>query len=180
MMQNPFHAISPFSDKSKNGIHVLLEISLHERVKYEFNKTYGVIMVDRILNTPMPYPFNYGLIPQTWNEFDDDPLDVILLGDEKFSPGTMIPCRVIGILSVDDNGERDDKILAVTEGDPKLTHIHEITDVDPKTIENMIYFLEHYKDLEKKTVTVKGQGSSSEALEFIRECTEVYRKKFSS
>ena len=179
-MQNPFHAIPTFTDESEKSIHVLIEISLQERVKYEFNKTYGVIMADRVLNTPMPYPFNYGLITQTWNEFDNDPLDVILLGEEKFAPGTLIPSRVIGILSVEDNGERDDKILAVAEGDPRLKGVEEIEDISPKTIENMIYFLEHYKDLEKKTVKVNGKGNASEALQFIQECIDMYRKKFSS
>ncbi len=177
-MKNPFHAIPATVDGNPSEINVILEISLGDNVKYEYDKNYGMIMMDRILKTPMPYPFNYGLIPSTWNEFDNDPLDVILLGNTKFVPGVLIPSRVVGMLSVDDNGERDDKVLAVPTGDSSLEHIKDLSDIDPKVLESMIYFMEHYKDLEKKTVKVTGTTNAKTAQDFIGECKECYAAKF--
>jgi len=81
-LKNPFHSIPACVENDAKEINVLLEITCGDSVKYEYDKDYGMVMVDRILKTPMPYPFNYGLIPQTWNEFDNDPLDVIILGNK--------------------------------------------------------------------------------------------------
>ncbi len=177
-MQNPFHAVPVWGDENSSEIHVILEIASGDTVKYEYDKQYGMVMVDRILKTPMPYPFNYGLIPQTWNEFDNDPLDVVILGDNTFHPGVLVPCRVVGMLSVDDSGERDDKILAVPTGDSRLSHIADISDIDEKELETLIYFMEHYKDLEKKQVSVTGRVNAEEALKFIKECQACYKQKF--
>jgi inorganic pyrophosphatase len=177
-MKNPFHAIPATVEGNPAEINVILEISLGDNVKYEYDKNYGIVMMDRILKTPMPYPFNYGLIPSTWNEFDNDPLDVILLGNNKLIPGVLVPSRVVGMLSVDDNGERDDKVLAVPTGDSSLEHIKDLSDIDPKTLESMIYFMEHYKDLEKKTVKVTGTTDAKTAQKFIVECQECYAEKF--
>lgn len=47
-------------------------------VKYEMNKEYNALFVDRFLSMAMSYPANYGYIPQTLSE-DGDPLDVLVL-----------------------------------------------------------------------------------------------------
>lgn len=178
-MKNPFHAVPALVDNTPSEINVILEITCGDNVKYEYDKDFGMVMVDRILKTPMPYPFNYGLIPQTWNEFDNDPLDVIILGSKSFVPGVLIPCRVVGMLSVDDNGERDDKVLAVPLGDSRLENIKDLSDINPKELESMIYFMEHYKDLEKKKVEVTGTVNAKTASDFIVECQQCYKNKFS-
>jgi len=177
-MKNPFHAVPALVNNNSSEINVILEITCGDNVKYEYDKDYGMVMVDRILKTPMPYPFNYGLIPQTWNEFDNDPLDVIIIGDKPFFPGVLVPCRVVGMLSVDDNGERDDKVLAVPTGDSRLSHVKDLSDINEKELENMIYFMEHYKDLEQKKVVVTGTVKAAEASKFIVECQECYNTKF--
>lgn len=177
-LENPFHAVPANVENNSNHINVILEITLNDTVKYEYDKNYGMVMVDRILKTPMPYPFNYGLIPQTWNEFDNDPLDVIILGKKPFHPGVLIPCRIVGMLNVDDNGERDDKVLAIPLGDSTLDHIQDLEDIDKKELESMIYFMEHYKDLEKKKVTVTGTVDTQQTVQFVEECKECYANKF--
>jgi len=177
---NPFHAVPATVDGDASEINVILEISIRDNVKYEYDKNFGMVMVDRILKTPMPYPFNYGLIPSTWNEFDNDPLDVILLGQTKFVPGVLVPCRVVGMLSVDDNGERDDKVLAIATGDSTQDSIQDISDIDPKELEKIVYFMEHYKDLENKPVKVTGTVGKDEAKAFIEECQKCYDGKFSA
>ncbi len=173
---NVFHQMPP-GDKIPEEINIIIEISKGSRVKYEMCKKYGMIQVDRILHTPIPYPFSYGLIPQTWNDYDHDPLDAIVIASEPLIPGCFIQCRTIGMLSVDDDGERDDKILAVPLNDPYCSHIKAFDEVSKKEREDIQYFLEHYKDLEKKTVTVKSWDDAEAAKEFIAECVECYKKK---
>ncbi|MCT4591766.1 MAG: inorganic diphosphatase [Candidatus Gracilibacteria bacterium] len=170
---NPFHIIPA---KDGECINIIVEIAKNSRTKYEFNKKYGVIEVDRVLHTPIAYPFSYGLIPQTWNDYDHDPLDAIIISSESIMPGALTRCKVVGMLSVDDNGERDDKVLAVLADDPYVNHIESIDDMGNKLKEDIHYFMEHYKDLEKKTVKVNAWQNKKEAEEFIEECIECYFK----
>jgi inorganic pyrophosphatase len=174
---NLFHQIAA-GEKIPEEINVLIEIARDSRVKYEMNKDYGIIEMDRILHTPIPYPFSYGLIPQTWNEYDNDPLDVVVIASEPLRPGCLVKCRTIGMLSVDDAGERDDKILAVPLDDPYRAHIQKFEDLPVKERDDIQYFLEHYKDLEKKTVTVKSWDEAATAKRFITECVDCYKEKF--
>lgn len=172
-----FHLI-PSGDNLPDQINVLIEIARGSRTKYEYNKDHGIIEVDRILHTPIPYPFSYGLIPQTWNHFDNDPLDVIVVCSEPLLPEALVKCRVIGMISVDDNGERDDKILTVVSKDPYHEHVNCFEDLTIKEREDMVYFMEHYKDLEDKKVKIKGWQNAETAKKFILECIEEYKKKF--
>lgn len=175
---NLFHTL-PIGAKAPDEINVIIEISEGSRVKYEFNKQYGCIFVDRFLHTPIPYPFSYGLIPHTWNDFDHDPLDAILIASEPVHPGCVVTGRVIGILRVNDSGERDDKILCVPNGDPYFADVKSINDLTPKKREDIEYFLCHYKDLEVgKTVEVSSWDDRDDAKKFILECIDCYNKKF--
>ena len=155
-------------------INVVIEItgggSGGSPVKYEFDKKSGGIFVDRIVNTAMFYPCNYGFIPNTLHA-DGDPTDVMVLLDTPLQPGVVIPCRPVGVLKMEDDGGLDDKIIAVpTEKiDPFQANIKDLGDLPLKTRERITHFFEHYKDLEKgKWVKLLGWGNKSEALEIIK------------
>ena len=154
-------------------INVVIEItgggSGGSPVKYEFDKDSGGIFVDRIINTAMFYPCNYGFIPKTLHA-DGDPTDVLVLIDIPLNPGVVIPCRPIGVLKMEDDGGLDDKIIAVpTEKiDPFQADIKDLEDLASKTQERIAHFFEHYKDLEKgKWVKLLGWGNRAEALRII-------------
>jgi inorganic pyrophosphatase len=72
-------------------------------VKYEFNKKLNVVEVDRFFTTPMPLPYNYGLLPQTFNKDDGDPLDIILISHYSLHPGVITKAKVIGVLHMIDS-----------------------------------------------------------------------------
>ena len=69
----------------------IIEIPKNSYVKYEIEK--GKLLVDRILSTPIPFPFNYGYIPNTMGR-DNDPLDAVVLC-EPIIPGARIKCKLI-------------------------------------------------------------------------------------
>jgi len=94
-------------------INVIIEVSVGgEPIKYELDKSSGTLIVDRFLYTPMRYPGNYGFIPHTLSE-DGDPIDVLVCNTRTIVPGAVINCRPIGVLDMEDDGGRDEKILAV-------------------------------------------------------------------
>ena len=74
-MIHPWHDVTP-GDKLPQEFQSVIEIPFGSSVKYELDKTSGLIKLDRVLYSAVYYPANYGFIPQTLAE-DDDPLDVL-------------------------------------------------------------------------------------------------------
>jgi inorganic pyrophosphatase len=91
-------------------VDVFIEISKSGHIKYEYDKEINMMRCDRILHTPMKYPFNYGFIPNTLSE-DGDPLDVVVLMDDKLIPGSMIRCKILGYLETSDDEGNDPKMI---------------------------------------------------------------------
>jgi inorganic pyrophosphatase len=91
-------------------VDVIIEISKGGHIKYEYDKERNILICDRILHTPMKYPFNYGFIPKTLSE-DGDPLDVVVLMDDELVPGCMIQCKILGYLDTRDNEGNDPKMI---------------------------------------------------------------------
>jgi inorganic pyrophosphatase len=83
-MIHPWHDVTPGS-KLPQEFNSIVEIPFGSSVKYELDKTSGLIKLDRVLYSAVYYPANYGFIPQTLAE-DDDPLDVLVLCQETVVP----------------------------------------------------------------------------------------------
>lgn len=148
-------------------VEVRIEISNGSRIKYEFDKTSQTLICDRFLHTPFAYPFNYGYIVNTLAG-DGDALDAVVICKHSLHPTCSIKCRIIGALQTEDENGEDTKILLVPskEVDPYSRAIFEHTQLDEHTLEDIRYFFEHYKDLEKgKFVTVKDFISSDAAYD---------------
>jgi inorganic pyrophosphatase len=143
------------------------------------DKEAGTLVVDRFLYTPMTYPGNYGFVPHTLSE-DGDPIDVLIASTRPLVPGCVINVRPIGVLKMEDNSGKDEKIIAVPS--PKLTlryeKVKDYTDLPEITLKQIEHFFEHYKDLEPgKWVKIFGWGDSKEAGELILEAVERAKKK---
>lgn len=139
---------------------VIIEIPLGSRIKYEFDKQYNMVRVDRYLKTPIPYPFNYGYFPNTLAE-DNDPLDAILFINESLIPGCIIDCEIIGGIEMEDNGEIDHKIFVVPSWSLNFYH-KELSNEFEKEIR---FFLENYKKLENKNVILGKILSKDESIQ---------------
>jgi len=153
-------------------VNVIVEVPIGgEPIKYEMDKEAGTLVVDRFLHTAMRYPGNYGFVPHTLSE-DGDPIDVLVANTRPIFPGAVINVRPIGVLKMEDDAGRDEKIIAVPS--PKLTkrylHVMNYTDLPEITIEQIQHFFTHYKDLEAgKWVKTNGWGDAEEARRLIME-----------
>jgi len=96
---------------------VVIEIPAGSATKYEIDAQTGLVFVDRFLSMPVVYPANYGSIPSSVGE-DGDPLDALVLTREPIVPGALIRVRAIGTLIMPDDGEIDDKLIAVPTNSP--------------------------------------------------------------
>ena len=83
-----------------------------EPVKYEVDKESGAIFVDRLMNTAMHYPCNYGYIPHTLSD-DGDPADVLVITPVPLLTGVVVRCRPLAVLRMEDEAGQDAKVLAV-------------------------------------------------------------------
>ena len=108
---NIWHDIDEERIKPEDFISVI-EISKGCNQKYELDKKTGMLILDRILFTATHYPMNYGFIPRTFGD-DKDPLDVLLLCSETIEPLTLVRSYPIGVMSMEDGGMGDEKIIAI-------------------------------------------------------------------
>lgn len=151
-------------------INVIIEVPIgDEPIKYELDKESGALFVDRFLFTPMRYPGNYGFVPHTLSE-DGDPADVIIANTRPLMPGSVINCRPIGVLVMEDESGGDEKILAVPSR--KLTQrydqIANYTDLPEITLKQIEHFFTHYKDLEpNKWVKIVGWEDAASAKKML-------------
>jgi len=173
---NPWHHVSPgkFVPEIVNGI---IEIPRGTRAKYELDKENGLIRLDRVLFSSVYYPANYGFIPQTYCE-DRDPLDILILSQIEVVPLCIVEAKVIGVMRMRDNGEADDKIVAVANGDPSVNHYENISELPLHTIQEVKSFFEDYTKLEHKETLVDDFLGKDVALQIIQDAFELYREKF--
>jgi inorganic pyrophosphatase len=163
----------PVGAKAPELVNAVIEIPLEGINKYEYDKELHVFRLDRNLFSPVHYPGDYGFIPSTLGD-DGDPLDVLVLVDTPSFPGCVLTVRPIGALEMTDQGEGDEKILAVGEGNPRYNDVKNYTDVYPHILKEITHFFSIYKDLEGKRVDVKGWRD----LDFAIATIEKARKKF--
>lgn len=171
---HPWHEVE-LGERAPELVPVVIEVPKGSKTKYELDKKSGLIRVDRVLFSSVHYPANYGFIPQTYCE-DHDPLDVLVLGQDPVVPLSIMLAKPIGVMKMLDQGEADDKIIAVHADDPEYLHYNSIRELAPHRMVEVKRFFEDYKVLENKAVKVEEFLDRAEALEVIRAAIELYRR----
>lgn len=175
-MNNTWHDVKSgrHTPEFVNGI---IEIPKGSRAKYELDKETGLLKLDRVLYSSVYYPANYGFIPRTYCD-DHDPLDILILSQIEITPLCLVESKVIGCMRMVDNGEADDKIIAVSEGDMSVNHINDISELPQHFFRELQTFFEDYKKLENKSVVIEEFQSKFIALQIVEKGIADYKKKF--
>ena len=126
-MMHPWHGVE-VGKNSPEIITAVIEVPKGSKVKYELDKISGLLKVDRILYSAVHYPANYGFIPKSYCD-DNDPLDILVLGQETVLPMSILRAKPIGVMKMIDQGEGDDKIIAVHVDDPEYAHYKSIDEL---------------------------------------------------
>ncbi|XP_034528010.1 inorganic pyrophosphatase 2, mitochondrial, partial [Ailuropoda melanoleuca] len=139
------------------------------------------------------YIWNYGALPQTWEDphrkdkstdccGDNDPIDVCEIGSKVLSCGEVIHVKILGILALIDQGETDWKIIAINVNDPEASKFHDIDDVKkykPGYLEATLDWFRLYKVPEGKQenqFAFNGEfRNKAFALEVIRSTHECWK-----
>jgi inorganic pyrophosphatase len=157
-------------------VRMVVEIPRNSGNKYEYDRELGTFRLDRALYSPMHYPGDYGFIPGTLAP-DGDPLDVLTLVDEPSYPGVVITVRPVGLLEMVDQGEPDQKILAVPDRNPRFDQIKVIGEVFRHTLREIEHFFTIYKELEGRTTEIRGWRGVEDARRLIVEARASYLRK---
>lgn len=171
---NPWHDIS-LGEKVPNLFPAVVEVPKGSKNKYELDKETGMIRVDRVLFSSVQYPANYGFIPRTYCE-DKDPLDILILGQEAVYPLSILMAKPIGLMKMSDQGEADDKIIAVHANDPEYSNYNSINELPVHRLTELQRFFMDYKVLEGKVVVFEEFLDTEDAKKSVLTAIKQYQQ----
>ena len=175
-MSHTWHDVQIGAD-APDEFQAVIEIPKGSKVKYELDKEAGLLRVDRILYSSVIYPASYGFIPQTLGD-DHDPLDVLVLMQEPVVPLSILRVRPIGMMTMLDQGENDEKIISIHLDDPEYREYSDIGQLPPHRMNEVRRFFEDYKKLEAKEVLVQDFLGPEDAKKVVRQAMMLYDKLF--
>lgn len=176
MRLHPWHEI-PLGSDAPDELNLVVEVPRKTTTKYELDLDLGILRVDRIMHPPVPYPANYGFLPQTLDE-DGDPLDAMVLMQNAVKPLTVLKARPVGVVNLTDRGKNDDKIICVHLDDPKYDDYQSIEDLPDYELREIEWFFEDYQDVMHREVDVEGFLGTERAHESIQMCRDHYQEAF--
>ena len=189
---HPWHGLTVGPDVPR-VVHGYIELTPVDRVKYELDKSTGYLRVDRPQRTSSHPPCLYGIIPRTYchtrvtklmdgaAKGDGDPLDICVISERPISrPEVIVNARVIGGLPMIDNGEADDKIIAVLANDQIWHSVNDLSDLPSILTERMRHYFSTYKLTpgNEKAVQIGEAYGSEHAYKVIEAAMADYNEAF--
>jgi len=154
---HPWHGLESGPDVPR-VVHAYIEITPFDLVKYEIDKETGYLRVDRPQRTSSVPPTLYGFIPRTFcgrrvgelsaeaPDADGDPLDICVVSERPINRSeVLLAARVVGGLEMIDQGEVDDKIIAVLDNDNFWGGARDIGDLPRALVERLRHYFSTYK-----------------------------------
>ncbi len=175
-VQHPWHGVH-YGKNAPAKVNALIEIPQGSRSKYEVDKATGLLKLDRVIYSSFQYPVNYGFIPQTLG-LDHDPLDILVLCSQSIQALCIVEATVIGNMQMIDNGEEDDKIIAVATNDPSVNHINRMEELPQHFLLELKNFFEQYKVLENKKVEIDTFQDQLIAYKVIEDSIKLYKDTY--
>jgi inorganic pyrophosphatase len=173
---HPWHGAN-YGKQAPHIVNAIIEIPQGSRAKYEVDKETGLLKLDRVIYSSFHYPINYGFIPQTLGQ-DGDPLDILVLCSQSIQSLCLVEAKVVGNMQMIDQGQMDDKIIAVALKDPSVNHIKSVDELPPHFIAELRNYFEQYKVLENKKVIIDNFQDKDTAIKIIEDAIAFYKNTF--
>lgn len=153
-------AIDKIPLEASEGYNVIVETPKGNRTKFAYDPETGLSLAKKLLAMGFAFPFPFGFFPSTEAE-DGDPLDVLLITDADLATGSLVRCRLLGGIAMeettDGNSFRNDRLLAV----PLLLHQDrppfELSDMPAAELEEIEDFLVAYQAADGKKARIVGR-----------------------
>ncbi len=170
-----FNKVLTPGDYKKGELNVVIEIPTGSNHKIEWDREHACFMLDRVEPIAFAKPCNYGFIPQTLDE-DGDELDVLMITDQPLTTGIWMKAKILGVMKFVDGGEVDDKIICVPTDDRNNGDIYQtLEDLPKKTLEQIEFHFNHYKDLKRPGTT---EVKSFEGLDAAKKVIEASIERY--
>ena len=158
----------------ENGeLRIVVESPRGAGVKFKYDPYTEAFTVSRALYLGVTYPFDWGFVPGTENE-DGDPVDALILHDASTYPGIVLPCRMLGMLAIDqkegDNiGWRsNNRIIAIPTWHERFGELESADDLPTRVREEIEKFFQNTTFFTNKTLAIRGWEGPEAAGEFIK------------
>lgn len=191
---HPWHGLEPGPDPPVM-ITAYIEITPFDVVKYEVDKRTGYLQVDRPQQTSSSPPTLYGFVPRTYcgervrelcpgaEAGDGDPMDVCVIAERPINRADLLlTARVVGGLQMIDDGEADDKVIAVLSNDPVWGHVTDLVELPDALIDRLVHYFETYKVIGGTSidVTIQRRYGREHAFRVMQAAMADYDEMFES
>ncbi|MEZ5377507.1 MAG: inorganic pyrophosphatase [Acidimicrobiales bacterium] len=191
---HPWHGL-PIGDSAPDLVESYIEITPFDAVKYEIDKQTGYLRVDRPQGSSALPPTLYGFIPRTYcgnrvasltplaEQGDHDPLDICVLSQQRIDRADIVlSARVVGGIQLLDDGEADDKIVALLASDTVFDYAKDLKQLPVAVVNRMVHYFGTYKmDITGATpnkIEVVGTYGADHARQVIRAAMDDYDEEF--
>jgi inorganic pyrophosphatase len=189
---HPWHGLD-IGPEPPGVVNAFIEITPFDMIKYEVDKVSGYLRVDRPQRGSSHPPALYGFIPRTYCDSavqklspkskrgDGDPLDVCVLSERPIARSEIIVrARVVGGLQMVDNGDADDKIIAVLDNDYVYGSARDVKDLPQVLVERLHHYFETYKLVPERpsVVSIERVYGRAHALKVVSAAIRDYDAAF--
>jgi inorganic pyrophosphatase len=193
-IRHPWHGVSA-GDQAPDIVTAYIEIVPGDTIKYEIDKSSGLLKIDRPQAFTNTFPGMYGFVPSTYCgagagayagcvtnregiQGDGDPLDICIITEKQIPRnGILLQAVPIGGFRLLDKNEADDKIIAVLKGDEVYSAYTDLSQLPEGVVNRLKHYFLTYKDMPGETIRkneIAGVYGREEAQKVIRICMADY------
>lgn len=165
--------LPPAFVKEEEGlVNVIIETPKGSRNKYAFEEESWLFKLKKVLPSGTVFPLDFGFIPAT-KAGDGDPIDVLVVMEQGTYPGTLLECRLIGIIEGEQTGrdgkaERNDRLLAVPDATIEYTPLKDIGDFGHEHLRDLEHFFVYYNEMAGKKYKLLGTKGPQAAIAAVK------------
>ena len=189
---HPWHGLA-IGPEPPELLTAFIEITPFDLIKYEVDKHSGYLRIDRPQRGSSQPPALYGFIPRTYCDAevhglsptavrgDGDPLDICVLSERPITRNEIIVrARVVGGLQMVDNGDADDKIIAVLDNDYVYGSARDIADLPKVLVERLQHYFATYKLVPERpsSVSIERVYGRDHAMKVVEDAIRDYEVSF--
>jgi inorganic pyrophosphatase len=156
-----------------SAVRVVIEVSAGSRNKLKYNPSLAAFELHHVLPLGACFPYDFGFMPSTLGE-DGDPLDALVFTDEPSPPGTIVRCRLVGVIEARQTRQgrepfRNDRLLAVAQQSHFYRDWHDLGDLPASLLEELESFFVFYNRQRGESFTPLGRRDAARAAQLLEQ-----------
>jgi inorganic pyrophosphatase len=154
------------------AIHVVVESPRGATVKLKYDPDLQVMTVARALPLGLAYPYDWGFVPGT-HAADGDPVDALIAWDAASFPGTVVRCRTIGVVKLEQDRKdgagriRNDRLILLPVKYERGAPVHDAADLPERLRDEIAQFFLMTAVFGRRNPAVLGWGGAAEAERLV-------------